>query len=310
MLENNYQAYENALREYYTWQNSIHSQCSLNVCSVCGKHEKGIPYVSKRSQACQSCIDNIASHKKLIKDFLFNKTIRHEKVNSQEIPFLISLSDEDKYDFLFRLLDFHDHLSLKEALELVREFIALFQIPTDTPYFYDTFFPAFLQEFTTDPNLLPVWCADIPIGFQDVKKPGEMVHYIDIITILHQQPVLKKKKAGKLFTLTWGREQIYSHARAGEGTDFEFFEQYQGTVVITSNRIIPLHSDGSSPFIFLIARISSVKILSSGIEITLDGHDRPYQLIGLNDKRGQNIGFCVMHLVKKGTQIVSLVENS
>lgn len=72
-----------------------------------------------------------------------------------------------------------------------------------------------------------------------------MIHYVSI-NHFGSATTAKKKKSGKLFSLTWGKERIYSVAK-GEDIEWEFFEKYQGTVVITSERIIPLLSDGTYP---------------------------------------------------------------
>jgi len=303
-------AYENALTEYYAWQKTLKSTKKGSGCPICGRIEKGLAKYSKHAEICQNCADKILDHKSLIEDHLYEKTMRGEKVSSHEIPFLVALSDEDKYKFLYRLLEQTPVLGKKTILELVRTFIAYLQIPCDTAYFYEEFYPVFLKAFTAEPGLVPIWCADVPIGMKEVKKPGEMIHYIDTMIVYDQKTVFKKKKSGKLFTLTWGRDHIYSHAKEGEDTNWEFFEKYRGMIVITSERVIPLLPDGTYPFVFLNARISNLKMIPEGVEIILDGHDRPYRISGLNETRGENIRFCMERLVKKGTVIEYLPKPS
>lgn len=295
-------SYDDILSEYYSWQNAVISCHKGPGCPLCGRRDER-PVITRQTGICTSCKKRMESYKQRIEDQIIQKTIRQENISSQEIPFLLSLSDQDKYALLSRLFQSQTTIGQKEALGLVRSFIDLLQIRTDTDYFYEVFYPGYLKEFTTRPGLLPRWCADIPIGLRDIRKPGEMIYYIDQMTLYDQKEVYVRKKTGKLFTLTWGRDRIYSHAKAGEETDWDFFEAYHGTVVISSERIIPIHADGTGPFVFLIARIKKLTLIPPGIEIILDGHDRPYRITGQNEARGGNIRFCMEHLVKKGTVI-------
>lgn len=297
------QTYEKALSEYYAWIQSLREPGRNPGCPVCGKAEKRFSKISKQKNLCQDCLEKITVRKEFIIEYLFNKAIKQERISSQEIPFLISLSDEEKYTFLYNLFDKQEDIGKKASLDLVQKFISFLQIPTETEYFYEQFYPAYVRNYTTEPGLLPLWCGNIPIGMKEVKKPGEMIHYIDDMRIFNQQTISKKKKSGKLFSLTWGKEKIYSHAKTDDDIEWEFFEKYQGTVVITSERIIPLFSDGTYPFLFIIARISELTINHEGFEIMLEGHERPYKVIGFSKRRGENISFCMEHLVRKGTVI-------
>lgn len=295
-------SYDDILSEYYSWQSAVQKSYKGPGCPLCGRRD-GRPVITRQTGICTFCKERMESHKQRIEDQIIQKTLRQENISSREIPFLISLSDKDKYALLFRLFQSQTIIGQKEALGLVRSFIDLLQIQTNTDYFYEVFYPGYLKEFTTQPGLLPRWCADIPIGLRDIRKPGEMIYYIDQMVVYDQKEVYVRKKTGKLFTLTWGRDRIYSHAKAGEETDWDFFEAYHGTVVISSERIIPMHADGTCPFVFLIARIKELTLIPPGIEIILDGHDRPYRITGQNEARGGNIRFCMKHLVKKGTVI-------
>ncbi|HOJ96410.1 MAG TPA: hypothetical protein PK024_06180 [Methanospirillum sp.] len=295
-------SYDEILSEYYSWQNAVKIIHKGAGCPLCGRRDRLIG-ITQKTGICISCTERMESYKQWIEDQIIQKTLRLENISSQEIPFLISLSDQDKYALLFRLIQNQTVTGQKNALGLVRSWIDLLQIETDTDYFLEVFYPVYLKEFTTKPGLLPEWCAQIPIGLRDIRKPGEMIFYIDQMVVYDQKEVHIRKKTGKLFTLTWGRDRIYSHAKAGEETDWDFFEVYQGTVVISSDRIIPMQADGTSPFVFLNARIKKLTLIPLGIDIILDGHDRPYRITGLNEARAGNIRFCMEHLVKKGTGI-------
>jgi len=294
--------YETIISDYYASQRilkEIHKGAGCPICGSTGGQSK----LSRHAHVCESCLQKIESDRLIIEEHLFQKAVRMEKISSNEIPFLISLPDQEKYNLLFRFFQKQTEIGQKETLGLVRTFVDLLQIPTDTDYFFETFYPRYLKEFTTKPGLLPRWCTDVPIGLREIRKPGEMIHYIDTMVIFDQKEVFTKRKTGKLFTLTWGRDRIYSHAKAGEETEWEYFETYRGTVVISSERIIPFLSDGTYPFVFLNARITKLIVNPDGVEIFIDGHDRPYCITGMNQNRGWNIRFCLENLVKIGTVI-------
>jgi len=300
--EDESRSYETILSDYYISQRILKETHKGHECPICGNAELKSK-LFQHTHVCDSCLQKMESDKCLIEEYLFEKAVQLEKISSNEIPFLISLTDQEKYNLLFRFFQVQTDIGQKETLGLVRYFVDLLQIPTDTNYFFETFYPRYLKEFTTKPGLLPRWCTEIPVGLREIRKPGEMIHYIDTMIIYDQKEVFKKKKTGKLFTLTWGRDRIYSHAKAGEETEWEYYEIYRGTVVVSSERIIPLQSDGTYPFVFLNARITKLTMNPDGVEIVIDGRDRPYFITGLNQNRGWNIRFCLENLVKKGTLI-------